>query len=138
MRIPDRPSTCEVGFEQLAIIPHEKRCSCPDRGRSQLARAAEEYDEKVFVRGSIVGQIEVEHLAPFGHPKMCDAVERIERRFAEDRLLDGILNRAIDYPVPSKKLLRAFAALSPWAVIPPIESSGEWGHRVLLSGSVAK
>lgn len=59
---------------------------------------------------------------------MCDAIERIERRLAEDRLLGGILNRAIDDPVPSKKLLRAFAALSPWAVIPPIESSGEWGH----------
>ena len=75
-------------------------------------------------------EIEVKDLAPLGHSKMCDAIERIERRLAEDRLLGGILNRAIDDPVLSKKLLRAFAALSPWTVVPPVESAQRFRTQV--------
>jgi hypothetical protein len=70
----------------------------------------------------------MDHLAPFGNPKMRDAIEDIERRLAEDRLLCSVPNRAVVDPVLSKKLLRALAALSPGAVIPPIESPAWWGH----------
>ncbi len=69
-------------------------------------------------------QIEVNDPASFGHVETFDPLEDLQRAVAGDRLLRCVLNHAVVDPVLRKKLLRALAALSSGAVIPPIESSG--------------
>lgn len=73
-------------------------------------------------------QIEVQDFASLGHMKMLDALEDLQRGRAEDRLLRRVLKRAVVDSVLRKKLLRALAALSSRAVVPPVESSGRLCH----------
>ena len=106
----------------------------PDGGRPQLSRPAEEQLEKRGPGGSIAREIEMKHLVSLGHVKMLDALEHGQGRLSDDRLLRGALNHTVGDGVLRKKLLRAFAALSPGAVVPPVERARGCRHKSVLCG----
>jgi hypothetical protein len=75
-----------------------------------------------------VCQIETNDLAAFGHVKVIDPLEGPQDVVAGDRLLGGVLNRALSDSVLREKLSRALAALSSGSVVQPVDGSGSWCH----------
>ncbi len=70
-----------------------------------------------------VGQVEVNRLLPLCHIEICDPLQKGQSSIGVHRIF-GLLDRAVFDVVLRKKLLRAFAAGSARAVVPPLQSAG--------------
>ncbi len=82
-------------------------------------------------------QGEVKDLASLGYVEMLDALEKAQSSLADDRILRRALNLTVVDVVLRKKLLRALAALSSGAVIPPVERPAGWRHGCILCGQTS-
>lgn len=103
------------------VVPHpEARTSAKGR-RSKLTGSSEEQAEKFVIAGPRLHQIHVDHTLALCDKQVEHAVQDGERRISRDRLFRRVVNRPSGNVVLRKKLLRVFAALSPTAVVSPLE-----------------
>ena len=90
--------------------------------------------QDLIVRRTGVGQIEVNRLLSLGHIEISDPFQKGQGSISVHGIF-GLLDRAVFDVVLRKKLLRAFAAGSARAVVPPLQSECHTVTLPLTTGS---
>ena len=133
------PRLPEDLLQQFVVVAHDQAITDPHRGRTQLARAAEQQVRQARVAAddgasqhrvirAVAREVEALHLPALRDQELAHALEEREGLVAQDRGLVGVLNFPVGNALLRKELLRPLAARSTGAVVPPGEVPSGHGH----------
>ena len=121
--VPSPPPSAQGFGKNVRVEPHDESGPLPNGRGSELPRSTHDQPQDLFIGGSSIGHIEMDGLLPLRHIQIRDPLQKVQGPISVDGIL-RVLNLSVTYVILRKKLLRAFAAGSARAVVPPFQRLG--------------